>query len=145
MAQPGEDVPAEVQPEAPEMQPEIQTGAMDLEMLRLQRPTWMSEEQATGGSCQPPTTSYQLLATYTLPVTLLLTASVVALLLTHTHAASHCTTYYQLLPEEQAVNEQAADAHVQPSVRPVVGRMESLDSKLARESLAQADSAGHRS
>ena len=128
------------------MQPEIQTGAMDLEMLRLQRPTWMSEEQATGGTRQPPTTSYQLLATYTLPVTLLLTASAVALLLlTHTHTASHCTTYYQLLPEEQAVNEQAAGAHVQPSVRPVVGRMESLDSKLARESLAQADSAGHRS
>ena len=43
------------------------------------------------------------------------------------------------------MNEQAAGAHVQPSVRPVVGRMESLDSKLARESLAQADSAGHRS
>ena len=43
------------------------------------------------------------------------------------------------------MNEQAADAHVQPSVRPVVGRMESLDSKLVRESLAQADSAGHRS
>ena len=125
------------------MQPEMQTGAMDLEMLRLQRPTWMSDEQATGGTCQPPTTSYSLL---TLPVTLLLTASSnSALLLTHTHTASHCTTYHQLLPEEQAVNEQAADAHVQPSVRPVVGRMESLDSKLARESLAQADSAGHRS
>ena len=43
------------------------------------------------------------------------------------------------------MNEQAAGADVQPSVRPVVGRMESLDSKLARESLAQADSAGHRS
>ena len=37
--QQGADVP-------PEMQPEIQTGSMDLEMLRLQRPTWMSEEQA---------------------------------------------------------------------------------------------------
>ena len=52
------------------MQPEMQTGAMDLEMLRLQRPTWMSDEQATGGTCQPPTTSYSLL---TRPVTLLLT------------------------------------------------------------------------
>lgn len=29
----------------PEMQPEMQRGSMDLEMLRLQRPTWMSEEQ----------------------------------------------------------------------------------------------------
>ena len=63
----------------------------------------------------------------------------------HIYTASLCTTYHQLLPEEQAVNEQAAGADVQPSVRPVVGRMESLDSKLARESLAQADSAGHRS
>ena len=58
-----------MQPEAPEMQPEmqpeIQTGAMDLEMLRLQRPTWMSEEQATSGTCQPPTSNHQLLATYT--------------------------------------------------------------------------------
>ena len=127
------------------MQPEIQTGAMDLEMLRLQRPTWMSEEQATSGTRQPPTTSYSLL---TLPVTLLLTASCSSTSATAyslTHTASHCTTYHQLLPEEQAVNEQAAGADVQPSVRPVVGRMESLDSKLARESLAQADSAGHRS
>ena len=38
------------------------------------------------------------------------------------------------------MNEQAARADVQPSVRPVVERMESIDSKLARESLAQADS-----
>ena len=126
----------------PEMQPEIQTGAMDLEMLRLQRPTWMSEEQATSGTRQPPTTSYSLFIHCPSPCYLLLVV-IVALLLTHT--ASHCTTYHQLLPEEQAVNEQAAGADVQPSVRPVVGRMESLDSKLARESLAQADSAGHRS
>ena len=103
------------------------------------------DERGAGNRRHLPTSNHQLVAIYTLPVTLLLTASVVALLLTHTHTASHCTTYYQLLPEEQAVNEQAADAHVQPSVRPVVGRMESLDSKLARQSLAQADSAGHRS
>ena len=107
------------------------------------------DERGAGNQRHLPTSNHQLLATYTLPVTLLLTASrrssssATAYSLTHT--ASHCTTYHQLLPEEQAVNEQAADAHVQPSVRPVVGRMESLDSKLARESLAQADSAGHRS
>ena len=44
-------------------------------MLRLQRPTWMSEEQATSGTCQPPTTSYSSYSLLTLPVTLLLTAS----------------------------------------------------------------------
>jgi hypothetical protein len=69
----GADVPAETQPE-------IQAGSIDLEMLRLQRPTWMSEEQAA--SCctltnhqppttnhQPPTTNYQLPATHYLPPT----------------------------------------------------------------------------
>ena len=106
------------------------------------------DERGAGNQRHPPTSNHQLLATYTLPVTLLLTASCSSTSATAyslTHTASHCTTYHQLLPEEQAVNEQAAGAHVQPSVRPVVGRMESLDSKLARESLAQADSAGHRS
>ena len=102
------------------------------------------DERGAGNRRHLPTSNHQLVAIYTLPVTLLLTASVVALLLTHLLVLTCFTTYFHT-PEEQAVNEQAAGAHVQPSVRPVVGRMESLDSKLARESLAQADSAGHRS
>jgi len=65
----------------PEMQPEMQRGSMDLEMLRLQRPTWMSEEQA--------------------------------------------------------VKEQAGAV----DVRPVLGRLESVDHKLAAG--AQADSAAN--
>ena len=105
------------------------------------------DERGAGNRRHLPTSNHQLVAIYTLPVTLLLTAVVVvvvALLLTHLLVLTCFTTYFHT-PEEQAVNEQAAGAHVQPSVRPVVGRMESLDSKLARESLAQADSAGHRS
>ena len=81
----GADVPAETQPE-------IQAGSIDLEMLRLQRPTWMSEEQAA--SCctltnhQPPTTNHQPPTTnHQLP-----TASH-SLLTTHTLLVTF-TTYY---------------------------------------------------
>ena len=65
----------------PVMQPEMQMGSMDLEMLRLQRPTWMSEEQAASYAYQPLTTNYSLLTTYYL------------------HGLS-LTTYCLLLPEE---------------------------------------------
>ena len=66
--QQGADVP-------PEMQPEIQTGSMDLEMLRLQRPTWMSEEQAASTLTHqtthsvPVTSDYLPLTTYYLLLT----------------------------------------------------------------------------
>ena len=76
----GADVPAETQPE-------IQAGSIDLEMLRLQRPTWMSEEQAA--SCctltnhQPPTTNHQPPTTNCQPLTTY-----------HPHTACH---FYHLL------------------------------------------------